>query len=475
MNPPEHPRRIYPLSPRDLSEEQLAVVFAMTSRRPQPFDEIALEVSKERAAGFHERWVLGYGHASVAEHAVLHLAVENVSRLACDTLEDNRLASYTEKSSRFQIMPSDYFHVPQELEGNPELRCVYVETCHGLFRAYEELLDGLSTHLRTSRPRREKERVGAYNLRIRRLAIDSCRFILPAATLTNVGVTMNARSMEHAVTKLLSAPTMEERELGEELKQKGRQITPTLVKYADFNPYLADTRELQEELASTCEASSEGEINARLVSFDPQADVTLAAALAYRFSNAPHQSVIDEVRELSPQRRQEIIGRSLQNLGPHDSLPREFELVDYVFELVMDYGAYREYKRHRMQSYFPQPLTVVHGAVTPPLIEEAGLAGRFDEAVEAAEAGFWKIHGVQPAAAPYLVTHAHRRRALVKLNARECFHLFKLRIQRQAHFTIQQVSEAALKLAVEAHPWLFRHLALRDYPRWWPFVQPSAL
>ena len=246
MNPPEHPRRIYPLSPRDLSEEQLAVVFAMTSRRPQPFDEIALEVSKEQAAGFHERWVLGYGHASVAEHAVLHLAVENVSRLACDTLEDNRLASYTEKSSRFQIMPSDYFHVPQELDGNAELRSVYVETCRGLFRAYEDLIDGLSTHLRTSRPRREKERVGAYNLRIRRLAIDSCRFILPAATLTNVGVTMNARSMEHAVTKLLSAPTMEERELGEELKQKGRQITPTLVKYADFNPYIADTRELQE-------------------------------------------------------------------------------------------------------------------------------------------------------------------------------------------------------------------------------------
>ena len=191
--------------------------------------------------------------------------------------------------------------------------------------AYEELLDGLSTHLRTSRPRREKERVGAYNLRIRRLAIDSCRFILPAATLTNVGVTMNARSMEHAVTKLLSASTMEERELGEELKQKGRQITPTLVKYADFNPYLADTRELQEGLASTCETSSEGEINARLVSFDPQADVTLAAALAYRFSNAPHQSVIDEVRELSPQLRHEIIGRELEKSGgPTTRLPREF-------------------------------------------------------------------------------------------------------------------------------------------------------
>ena len=471
MNPPEHPRRVYPLSPRDLSEEQLAVVFAMTSRRPEPFDEIAEQVSAERAAGFHERWVLGYGHASVAEHAVLHLAVENVSRLACDTLEDNRLASYTEKSSRFQIMDSDYFHIPAELDEDPELRSLYVETCRGLFSTYEELLDDLRAHLRATLPRGEKERAGAYNLRIRRLAIDSCRFILPASTLTNVGVTMNARSMEHAVTKLLSSPTIEERELGEELKEKGRQITPTLVKYADFNPYIEETRGWQEEIAPPVEGLPERQIEARLVSYDPQADVTLATALAYRFSEASHESLIYHIQSMSPQRRHEIISRSLQNLGPHDPLPREFEMIDYVFELIMDYGAYREYKRHRMQSYFPQPLTVAHGVVTPPLIKEAGLEGRFHEAVETAEAAFQQINQAAPNVAPYVVTHAHKRRSLVKLNARECFHLFKLRIQREAHFTIQQVSETALQLAVKAHPWLFRQLPLRDFPKWWPFTE----
>ncbi len=469
MKPTEHPPRVYPLSPRDLTEEQLAVVFAMTSRRPEPFDEIAQQVSEERAAGFHERWVLGYGHASVAEHAVLHLAVENVSRLACDTLEDNRLGSYTEKSSRFQVMPQDYFHVPTEVDEHPELRSLYTETCRGLFAAYEELLDSLSAHLRETRPQRENERRGAYNLRIRRLAIDSCRFILPASTLTNVGVTMNARSMEHAVSKLLSAPTAEERELGEELKQKARQITPTLVKYADFNPYISGSRDLQAEIAPPVKPAPAQQIDARLISHHPEADVTLAAALAYRFSDGTHQSVAEHVRDLSPQQRHQIIARSLENLGPHDPLPREFELVDYLFELVMDYGAYREYKRHRMQSYFPQPLTVVHGVVTPPLIEEAGLSDRFNQAVQVAEAAFHRLHQTTPWIAPYVVTHAHRRRSLVKLNARECFHLFKLRIQRQAHFTIQQVSEAALKLAVDAHPWLFRHLPLRNFPTWWPF------
>ena len=117
---------------RDLTEEQIAVAFAMTSRRPEPFDEIARQVSEEKAADFHERWVLGYGHASVAEHAVVHLAVENVSRLACDGLEDNRLASYTEKSSRYQVIPAGDFYFPRELDAEPELADRYNEACRGL-------------------------------------------------------------------------------------------------------------------------------------------------------------------------------------------------------------------------------------------------------------------------------------------------------------------------------------------------------
>ena len=102
-------RRIYPLDPRELTEEQIAVVFAMTSRNPESFDNIAKIVNAEKAANFHERWVLNYGHSSVAEHAILHMAVENISRLACDTLEDNRLASYTEKSSRYQLLSRGHY------------------------------------------------------------------------------------------------------------------------------------------------------------------------------------------------------------------------------------------------------------------------------------------------------------------------------------------------------------------------------
>ncbi|MDE2860008.1 MAG: FAD-dependent thymidylate synthase [Chloroflexota bacterium] len=455
-------RRIYPLDPRELTEEQLAVAFAMTSRNPQPFDEIARQVTEERAADFHERWVLNYGHASVAEHAVLHMAVENISRLACDTLEDNRLASYTEKSSRYQVLGQGHYHVPSELDENPPMRDVYVGACDALFAAYEETVDGLMAHLREVTPRGESERDGAYNLRLRRVATDAARFLLPASTLTNVGVTLNARSMEHAVRKLLSSQLAEEREVGEALKEKGREITPTLIKYADRNEYIALTRQAQEALAMPREdGAGMDDCRAELVHCDPQAEQKLVAALLYRFSPMPYAEVWERVERMDRPQMEAAIHEALDRLGPHDVPLRELEVVDYTFDLVMDYGAYREFKRHRMQTYLPQPATVDLGYIVPEIVVEAGLERRFRDAMDAAAEGYHRIAEVSPDVAAYLVTHAHLRRVLSKLNLRECYHLFKLRTSPQAHFTLRRVMQQALDLARERHPLLFRYLRLR--------------
>ncbi|MBI2856449.1 MAG: FAD-dependent thymidylate synthase, partial [Chloroflexi bacterium] len=456
------PRRIYPLDPRELTEEQLAVVFAMTSRNPQPFDEIAKVVSEAKAADFHERWVLNYGHASVAEHAIIHMAVENISRLACDTLEDNRLASYTEKSSRYQVLEPGCYHVPRELEGHP-LRDVYVKTCDSLFQAYQEAVEGVRSYLAEVRPRIEGERDSAYRLRLRREATDTCRFLLPAATLTNVGVTMNARSWEHAIRKLLSSGLSEERELGELLKEQGKSITPTLIKYADPNDYLTITTEAQREMSQKEQTTaSYSDVRAELVHYDPQAEARLVAALLYRFSSEPYQAIWQRVEGMTPQERERVVHEALDRLGPHDIPLRELEVVDYTFDLVMDYGAYREFKRHRMQTYIPQPATVDLGYIVPGLILQAGLEGPFRRAMDSASEGFHSVQEVFPTVAQYLVTHAHLRRVLSKMNLRECYHLFKLRTQPTAHFTIQRVIQQAMDLARQRHPLLFKYLRLRS-------------
>ncbi len=456
-------RRIYPLDPRELTEEQLAVAFAMTSRNPQAFDEIARQVTEERAADFHERWVLNYGHASVAEHAVLHMAVENVSRLACDTLEDNRLASYTEKSSRYQVLERGHYHLPSELDEDPSLREVYVSTCDALFAAYEDTVAGLMEHLRNVTPRNEREREGAYNLRLRRVATDAARFLLPAATLTNVGVTLNARSMEHAIRKLLSSQLAEEREIGDELKVKGREITPTLIKYADFNEYIALTRQAQESQALPGDGGgSMDDCRADLVHYDEQAEHKLAAALLYRYSPMPYAEVWEQVQRMDRSLLEAVVHDALDRLGPHDIPLRELEVVDYTFDLVMDYGAYREFKRHRMQTYLAQPATVGLGYIIPDIVLEAGLEQQFRDAMEAAAEGYHRVARSSADVAGYLVTHAHLRRVLSKLNLRECYHLFKLRTSPQAHFTLRRVMQQALDLARERHPLLFKYLRLRE-------------
>lgn len=462
----QYPRRVYPLDARLLTEEQIAVAFAMTSRRPEPFDEIARQVSEEKAADFHERWVLGYGHASVAEHAVIHLAVENISRLACDGLEDNRLASYTEKSSRYQVMPEGYFHTPAELDGHPALRREYQATCRQLFAAYRKLIDGCMEHLRSAHRQRGRESDSAYRLRLRRIATDGCRSALPAATLTNVGVTANARTLERGISKLMSAELEEERQLGRAVREQGREVTPTLIKYADEAPYLKRRPEVQRSFADLLDNDSEQpqpSVEARLALWDPQAEEKLAAALLYGASDTDYPAAWRRAQDMTGEQRQRIIDASLAGLGPHDTPPRELEVVDYTFEFLLDYGAFREFRRHRMQTCLPQMLTATHGFRIPPVIAEGGLEGPFAEAVGAAEAVYHKMREeVSPAVAQYAVTHAHNRRLISKMNLRECYHLFKLRTSPMAHESIREPMLEALRLAQEVHPQLFRHLRLRS-------------
>ena len=461
-------RRVYPLDPREVTEEELAVVFAMTSRLPKAFDAIKEMVTAEKASDFHERWVLGYGHASVAEHAVVHLAVENVSRLACDTLEDNRLASYTEKSSRYQVLERDAFYTPPELDAAPDARTVYTAACQRLFAVYHQLVEETQEYLKAVNPQDEGERDGAYRLRLRRIATDACRFILPASTLTNVGVTMNTRSLEHAVRKLLSSELQEERELGDELKEQAKTITPTLVRHADRNDYLEQSRAaLQAQTAALLQRSSPPahgprQVEARLIDYPEDAQVRLVAALLYRNAHEPYGAVRQRAEALSPEEQAAVLAAALESLGAHDATVRELEQVEYTFEYLMDYGAYREFKRHRMQSYLPQPLTVTEGYVEPELFPESGLSATYREAMDASAEAHACVAALSPRLAEYVVTHAHLRRVITRMNLRECYHYFKLRTQPQAHFTIRDATQQAMDQLREVHPLLLKFINLRE-------------
>jgi len=180
-------RDIYLLSPKHLSPETIAVAFAKTSRSPESFREIAAQLTDEKSAEFHEKWVVGYGHSSVAEHAVLHLAVENVSRLAIECLESNRLASYTEKSTRYQRWGLDSFYTPRAV-AESRRAALYRQTCVRLFETYLRSLEPVKQLMQASYPRKEGESEARWDGRIRAKYVDNCRFLLPASALRRLGV-----------------------------------------------------------------------------------------------------------------------------------------------------------------------------------------------------------------------------------------------------------------------------------------------
>jgi thymidylate synthase ThyX len=459
-------RQVYLLDPQCLKPEVIAVAFARTSRSPQSFREIAAELTDEKSAEFHEKWVVGYGHASVAEHAVLHIAVENLSRLAVETLESNRLASYTEKSTRYQKWGSDDFFTPPELAGHP-LLSIYQEIVRHLFSTYHQSLPKVREVIAAENPRLPGESENAYERRIRSDYVDVCRFLLPAASLANVGITINARALEHAIRKLLSSPLAEARQLGEEIKQVARAEVPTLVKYADAVDYLVTSqRNLAAEAALIHTEPGEHPDWCQLVRFQPDGELDALAAAIFRYGEISYAQARVYVHSLAAADHARLAAAVLGAAGKFDNPLRELEHTGFTFELTLDQGAFVELKRHRMMTQSPQPLTTHLGYTIPRAITSAGFEPVYRQAMDAACQAYTQIALAFPAVASYVVPNAFNRRVLLSFNLRCADHFVSLRSASNAHFSIRRVAQRITAQIRDVAPYLGAHLRANPAETW---------
>jgi thymidylate synthase ThyX len=464
-------REIYLLSPRALSPETIAVAFAKTSRSPESFRAIAAELSDEKSAQFHEKWVVGYGHASVAEHAVLHIAFENVSRLAIESIEGNRLASYTEKSTRYQKWGPDDFFIPTELREAGNALCdEYVDTVRFLFKTYAESIDPVRSLILERFPRRENEKEEAWDRRIRSKYVDVCRFILPAASLANVGMTANARVLENMIRKMLSHELAEVREVGQKVKEVALGETPTLVKYADAVPYLVETilefshgdTETQGKEKALRLGDSVATNWCSLIDYDKHGEEKVLAAALYRFGEIAYAEASAYIKSLKKAERAKLADALLQRLGKYDVPLRELEYATYTFDLIMDQGAYAEFKRHRMMTQTPQKLTTRLGYTTPRLITEAGFGSQYETAMESASKFYEKLCQFNPNVAQYIVPNGFNRRVLAEFNLREAYAFCQLRSAANAHFSIRRVAQRMYEEISRIHPLLTKYMKLHE-------------
>ncbi len=457
------PPRVYLLPSDRYPPEVIAVAFAKTSRSPRPFDAIAEELNADQSRRFHEKWVIGYGHASVAEHAVLHIAVEGASRLAVEALEAPRLASYTEKSTRYQRWGPDDFVVPPELAAH-SLRDEYEATVRGLFRAYHRAWEPLRAAIARRHPRREGESEARWDRRLRSKFADVARFLLPAAAVANVGITINARLLAHALRGWLVHPLAEVRDLARCIKAAALQATPTLVRYAEPNAYRAY---LQEAFAARAAGPAHAEpfppTPVHLAHHDPDGEVRVLAAALAGARPMSYAAAYGHVQGLPPEQRRALADALLAPRGEHDAPPRALEFASTTWDLVMDQGAYYEFKRHRMMTQVPQPLGVDLGYALPRLMAEVGLDEDFAAAMRAAARTYRRLaQALGPHVAAYVVPNAFNRRVLAVLNLRQAFHLLELRSAANAHFSMRRVALAMAERLRAVYPAVMVHLRTPD-------------
>ena len=451
--------------------EQIAVAIAKCSRSDAPFDQNLREVSLENAASFHEKWVVGYGHGSVAEHAVGSVALERISQVVIKILEDSRLASYTEKSSRYVVFTRDLVVIPEALKKGEIAQRVeaYLDR---LYNLYDDIQNAVRPLMTSRFPKTEDMPDRAYEATTKARVCDVARYTLPAAAAGNLGMTANARVWAHVITKLASSPHQEAQDLAKTLIAKLRlsdgetpdealknRLFPTLLKYAGYNDYQATLpkklKNLAENILKATEdqaTQADAETPVIITKDDSHAELHIASALLARHSKKPI-GTIQTYLQNHPEQIKEIILSAVEERGDHDQLPREFEHATFQHEIVMDYGAWRDVQRHRMCSQLNQELGVDLGYVMPYEIREVGLEHAYRSMMNDAKRLHTELcaRGLY-AEAEYIVPMAYRRRLIVTWNLRELDHFITLRSGKKGHPSYRKIAQETWRTLEATHP-----------------------
>ncbi len=451
---------------QDMTPETVAAAYARISRSPKAVDELRqiarLDVEKARKS--NTNIVFDMGHSSIAEHAVFNIDMIGVSRLAIEEIEKFRLASYTEKSQRYVLFQDD-FVIPEEIAA-PGLRDEYVAAIRGQNRFYHELYAKLRPYVFSQHEDLAADPANRSTLE--GWAKEDARYIISLATETQLGMTINARNLELMLRRFAAHPLQEVNRISRELFNITRPVAPSLIRYTEPTDYDRLTKRairdwlishdsglLKEDFAADarCKNPREAEPEAvRLVRVTPQADDVVAASLLYTVSSLPMDRCLETAAKMTIRDKEDLVKTALCYLKSHDAVLREFEFVDLQFELVISASCFAQMKRHRMATLTCQDYDPDLGVTVPPAIAEVGMEDAFRDIIGRTEAVYRKIRDISPAAAPYILTNAHRKRVAMKVNARELYHIARLRADRHAQWDIRRIAVSMTELGRQAMP-----------------------
>jgi thymidylate synthase ThyX len=466
-----------------LPEVVKGALFARYSRSPKPLRRLFLDefatgadaeqfaaggsgVGVRRAEELYERVFFEYGDDSVAQLGGVHLAVEQVSQPLAKVLEWGRLAGYLEQSTRY--VPFDdrpggrwRYHVPEEVRAaGPGWAERYEATLDRAFETYARWLVPMQEFYRGLFPKDPSDSEFVYRMTVRAKACDTLRGLLPAATRTNVGIFATAQAYEQLLLRMRADPLAEVRAFAGLILEELRKVIPAFLTRVDmpdrggaWTEYLrqtkAETKAVADDLLAGILPEPRPEVT--LVDFDPDGEVKVVAAALYAASDLPDDQLLDLARKMGADER----GRVLASYGGdrrnrRHKPGRAFERTSYRFDVVCDYGAFRDLQRHRLLTLEWQQFSTGLGFNTPAEIEAAGAeqdwAGVMEEG-EALHAGLLEA-GLGPAA-QYAVPMAFRVRFYMDMNAREAMHLIELRTTPQGHPVYRRIGQEMHRLIAE--------------------------
>jgi thymidylate synthase ThyX len=465
----------------NLPETVKGALFARYSRYPGTLrrlflDEFAADLERaaarvaegaegQRAAALYERIFLGYGDDSVAQLGGAHLAFEWVSNVVTKVLQRGRLASYLEQSTRY--IPYDA-PLPQggyRYWRDPGLGPEYAHAMDELFDVYARSLPRVEQWAAERFPRGEDEPESAHRRSIRAKALDLLRGILPAASLSHVGVYASGQSYEGLVMRLLASPLPEARELGRMALAELKQVIPSFLARVDrperggrWIAYLEEREEAAEHAVERLglgrRHGAEADAPAVRLIEARGSEEDLLAALLFETAAAGEEEVRERVAALSSAERTDLLAALVGARENRRHRPgRGFEAVSYRFEVVSDYGAFRDLQRHRLLTLQWQRLSPDLGAEVPEELDAAGVADEFRRALERSRAEHDRLVGAGAAEhAPYALCLAYRIRYVLDLNAREAMHLIELRSGREGHPSYRAVASELHAQIARVHP-----------------------
>jgi thymidylate synthase ThyX len=461
----------------NLPETIKGALFARYSRYPGTLrrlylEEFAADVPEggrpfegeegERAAGLYERVFMGYGDDSIAQVGGAHVACEWVSNVLTKVLQRGRLAAYLEQSTRYipydQPLPDGGYRFYRDDELGPE----YAAAMDELFAIYSDSLAKVTEWAGKRWPRVE-EPEAAWQRSIKAKALDLLRGLLPAATLSHVGIFASGQAYEQLLLRMLASPLPEARHFATMILEELKKVMPSFVarverpdRGGEWVNYLERRREAAERWVARMGLDRPAGSNApsvELIDVEGSEDDLIAGSL-FESSATSERAILDRVRTLPPDEQAEIIADLVGERPNRRHRPgRGWEAVRYRFEIVSDYGGFRDLQRHRMLTCQWQRLSPDLGAGIPDEVRDAGAGDEYERALDISRAEYQRLTDAGLAdAAPYALCLGYRIRYLLDLNAREAMHLIELRSGREGHPTYRAVAQAMHERIASVHP-----------------------